>query len=97
MGRKKLIQNRAGQSPGQGNLRMYVENYQKSDRKKLDKMRKPIQMLVDRNGNTNLEQTEEIEVINLITNNNQNKITTRKTSRIKSTNPITRYGNPMTH
>ena len=54
--------------------------------------------VVDRNGNTNETKIEQIEDINMNTNNNQNEeITTRKSSRIKSSNPIIRSGITITH
>ena len=50
--------------------------------------------ITDRNGNTNLIKIEQIENTNQNTNNEP---TTRKSSSIKTVNPIIRFGNPITH
>ena len=47
--------------------------------------------VVDRNGNTDLLKTENTEQTD-----NQNEQNMRKSTRLKSTNPINRYGNPIT-
>ena len=52
--------------------------------------------VVDRNGNTDSINIEQIENIN-INANYENEPAIRKPTRIKTTNPIIRYGNPMTH
>ena len=52
--------------------------------------------LVDRNGNTNSIKNEQRENIN-INANYENELTIRKSTRIKTTNPILRYGKPITH
>ena len=49
--------------------------------------------VVDQNGKTDLIKTELIENINL--NENQNEPITRTSARLRSTNPINRYGNPI--
>ena len=51
--------------------------------------------VVDRNGNTELIKIEQIENININTNY-KNEPTIRKSTRIKTTNPILRYANPIT-
>ena len=47
--------------------------------------------VVDQNGNTDLIKTENIEQTD-----NQNQQNIRKSTRLRSTNPINRYGNPIT-
>ena len=46
--------------------------------------------------NTNLIKVEQVENVNLNINND-NEITTRIPTKIKTANPILRYGNPTTH
>ena len=50
-----------------------------------------ITVVVDQNGSNDLIKTENIEQIE-----NQNEQSTRKSTRLRSTNPIIRYGNPIT-
>ena len=99
-GRKKLIGNRAEKSPVQGSPGIHIENMtaeqEEEFRQEPDENPEAI-TVTDRNGNTNSIKTEQIEDININTNENHKKITTRKHSRIKSANPIIRYGNPITH
>ena len=47
--------------------------------------------VVDQNGNIDLIKSENIEP-----NENQNEQNIRKSARLRSTNPINRYGNPIT-
>ena len=47
--------------------------------------------VVDQNGNTDLIKSENIE-----SNENQSEQNLRKSARLRSTNPINRYGNPIT-
>ena len=47
--------------------------------------------VVDQNGNTDAIKSENIEP-----NENQNEQNIRKSTRLNSTNPINRYGNPIT-
>ena len=47
--------------------------------------------VVDQNGNNNLIETENIEQIE-----NQNEQSIRKSTRLRSANPIIRHGNPIT-
>ena len=47
--------------------------------------------VVDQNGNTDLLKTENIEQTD-----NQNEQNSRKSTRLRSTNPINRYGIPIT-
>ena len=51
--------------------------------------------VVDRNGNTDSMKIEQLE------NTNKHKLrkepTIQKSTRVKRTNPILRYGNPITH
>ena len=47
--------------------------------------------VVDQNGNNDLIKTENIEEVE-----NQNEQSIRKSTRLRSTNPINRYGNPIT-
>ena len=49
--------------------------------------------VTDKNGNADLIKIEQIEN----TNQNTNNLTTRKSTRIKTINPILRYCNPVTH
>ena len=95
-GRKKLIRDRTFQSPGDNNLKFYVENMKQQQ---LDEARHAIDenpdviTVIDRNGNTNSIKTEPIDNIHLNETNNQPET---NTSRLKSRNPINRYGNPIT-
>ena len=52
--------------------------------------------VVERNGNTESKKIEQTENININTNY-ENQPAIRKSTRIKTTNPILRYGNPITH
>ena len=52
--------------------------------------------VVDRNGNTDSIKIERIENI-YINTNYENEPAIRKSMRMKITNPILRYGNPITH
>ena len=47
--------------------------------------------VVDQHGNNDSIKTENIEEIE-----NQNEQSIRKSTRLRSTNPINRYGNPIT-
>ena len=49
---------------------------------------------MDKIGNTDLRKIEQTENTNQNTNH---ELTTRKSSRIKTSNPLIRYGNPTTH
>ena len=54
--------------------------------------------IVDNNGNENQIKTEIIEIPNTNeTNNNNNNNQIRRSSKIRSNNPIVRFGNPLTH
>ena len=50
--------------------------------------------VVDRNGNTDSTKIEMIENVNI--NENQNEPIVRNSTRLRSANPIHRYGNPGT-
>ena len=50
--------------------------------------------VTDKNGNTGLKKIEQMEITNQNTNN---EMKTRKSARIKTVNPIIRYGNSITH
>ena len=52
--------------------------------------------VVDKNGNTDSIKIEQIENINIDTNY-ENEPAIQKSTRIKTTNPILRYGNPIPH
>ena len=98
-GKKKLIRDRSvqQQSPVQSNLRMHLENMTEEQ---LEEARGTAEgnpdtiPVVDRNGNTDSMKIEQIENINTIY---ENEPAIRKSTRIKTTNPILRYGNPIPH
>ena len=52
--------------------------------------------VVDRNGNTDSIKTEQIDNLNNNEINNQPHTNTRKSSRLRSTNPTNRYESPIT-
>ena len=86
-------------SPGQTNLQMHLEKPNESE--EIQNNTTPtteedpnVITVPDKNGNTDLLKKEQIENTNQNTNNES---TTRKSSRIKTVNPIIRFGNPILH
>ena len=81
------------------NLKFHVENMTPQQ---LEEARHTIEenpniiAVVDRNANTDSIKFERIDSISINEKNNQSQTNTRKSSRLISTNPINRYGNPIT-
>ena len=101
-GRKKTIKEK---TPGENNLKLHVD---RMIEEQLEQAMEAIAedpttiTIVDNNGNENQNQnnqnqikTEITELPDTIETNNTN-IQTRKSSRIRTNNPIIRYGNPVT-
>ena len=101
-GRKKTIKEK---TPGENNLKLHVD---RMSGEQLEQAMEAIAedpttiTIVDNNGNENQNQnnqnqrkTEITELPDTIETNNTN-IQTRKSSRIRTNNPIIRYGNPVT-
>ena len=99
-GKRKLIRDRKAQkSPGQINLKMYLELLNESEETRYNtipttKEDPNVITVTNKNGNTDSIKIEQIENTNQNTNNEP---TTRMSSRIKTVNPKLRYGNPITH
>ena len=98
-GRPKLVRNREPKSPGANNLKMHVENMNEAQ---LEQAIETITenptttTIIDNNGNENRIKTE----ISEITNTNYSNINNqqiRRSFRIRSNNPIVRFGNPLIH
>ena len=82
-GRRKLIRDRKTNTTPTPGMEINARSTTEDD---------PIVItVVDQNGNNDFIKTENIEEIE-----NQNEQNIRKSTRIRSTNPINRYGNPIT-
>ena len=87
-------------NPGRNNLKLHVD---RMNEEQLEQAMEAIAenpttiTIVDNNGNENQNQikSEIIEIPDTIETNNTN-IQTRKSSRLRTNNPIIRYGNPIT-
>ena len=97
--RPKLVRNRDPKSPGANNLKLHVDNMNEQH---LEQAIETITenptttTIVDNTGNEYQIKMEINEIPNtneLDTNNQQ----IRRSSRLRSNNPIIRFGNPLTH
>ena len=98
-GKPKPIGNCPPKSPSANNLKLPVD---KMTEQQLEQAIETISedlttiTIVDNNSNENQIKTEIVEISNTNqTNNNKNQI--RRSSKIRSNNPIVRFGNLLTH
>ena len=82
-GRKKLIRDRSTTTTPTPGLEINARPTTKDNPNVIT--------VVDQNGNTNSINAENIEQTD-----NQNEQSIRKSTKLRSTNPIKRYGNPIT-
>ena len=96
-GRKKQPQSTKTNTPGKDNLKMHVENM---NEEQLQQARETIAenprnvTMIDNNGNDDDNYNIKTEIIEP---ENTNNVQVRRSTRIKTTNPINRLGNPITH
>ena len=93
-GRKKQPQSTKTNTPGKDNLKMHVENMNEKQLQQAreTKAENPRNVtIIDNNGNDD-NYNIKTEIIEPENNNN-----VQISSRIKTTNPIIRLGNPITH
>ena len=97
-GKRKLVRGRKTQKlPVQPNLQMYLESLNETG--DINNATPPTKedpnviTVTEKNCKTDLIKIEQIEHTN---QNNNDEATTRKSSRLKIVNPITRFGNPIT-
>ena len=87
-------------SPGAGNLKLHVENM---NEQQLEQALETINenptttTIIDNNGNENYIKTEINEIPNTSEINSNNNQPNRRSSRLKTNNPIVRFENPLFH
>ena len=87
-------------SPGAGNLKLHVEimNEQQLEQALETNNENPTTTtIIDNNGNESYIKTEINEFPNTSEINSNNNQPIRRSSRLRTNNPIVRFGNPLTH
>ena len=86
-------------SPGAGNLKLHVENTNEQQLKQaLETINEnsTTTTIDDNNGNESYIKTEINEIPNTSKTNSHNNQPIRRSSRLRTNNPIVRFGNPLT-
>ena len=99
-GRPKLFRSRSPNSPGTNNLKLHVDRMTDQQLEQAIETinEDPITVtIVDINGNENQIKSEIIELPNTFETNNNNNNQIRRSSRIRSNNPLVTFGNPLKH
>ena len=87
-------------SPGADNLKLHVENMneqQLGQALETINENRTIATIIDKNGNESCIKTEINEIPNTSETNSNNNQPIRRSSRLRTNNPIVRFGNPLTH